>query len=194
MQNPTNIIECYFTQNIQVAYRCEYSKGAQGIDIFHAFECYFCYKFHSTKKAFEKHISNCSQAAGILYKFDNKSIVSFEDNYRFLGNLPFAVYFDFQTITGSDIFLDKKMYVISYCMIFAFHPKLKIDRIIVYRSFHQNQEKIFNLSHLKEKTLQHVDSVTLNQLTDASLKVLEKKSRFTFSEMFSIELKLTIDI
>ena len=76
---------------------------------------------------------------------------------------------------GSDLFLDKKMYVVNYCMVFAFHPKLKIERIVIYRSFQQSQEELFDLSHLKEKMLQYVDSVTLNRLKDAGLKVHEKK-------------------
>ena len=66
------------------------------------------------------------------------------------------------------------MYVISYCTIFAFHPKLKMERIVIYRSFQQNQEQLFDLSHLKGKMLQYVDSVTLNQLKDAGMKGYEK--------------------
>ena len=186
LQNPTDIIECYFTQNTHVAYRCEYSKGAQGMDILHAFECYFCHKFHSTKKAFEKCINNCSQAPGILYKFDNKSMAFFEDHYRFWGDLQFAVHFDFETATGSDLFLDKKMYMISYCMIFAFHPKLKIGRIVVYRSFQQNQEENFDLSYWREKMLQHIDSITLNQLKDVGLKVLEKNQVLPLVKCFQL--------
>ena len=55
----------------------------------------------------------CSQCAGVLYKLDNRNIIPFEDNYRLLGDLPFVVYVDFETTTGSDIFVDKRMYVIS---------------------------------------------------------------------------------
>ena len=184
VQNFTNTIDCYFTQNIHFAYRCEYSKGKKGIEILHAFECYFCNNFHSTKKALEKHKTDCSQCAGVLYKFENRSIISFEDNYTFLGHLPFVVYFDFETTTGSDIFLNKKMYVISYCMIFAFHPKLKIDRISIYRRFQQNQNEIFDLSHLNEKMLQYIDPVTLNQLKDADIKELEKIKICTQQNIF----------
>ena len=146
-----------------------------------------------TKKAFEKHLACYSQAANILYKFDNKSLVSFEVNYRFLGDLPFVIYFDFETTVVSDLFMDQKMYVISYCMVFAFHPKLKIDRIVIYCSFLQSQEELFGLRHLKQKMLKHSDYVMPNQLKDAELKVHEKKSSFSLSEILSIELKFTID-
>ena len=59
------------------------------------------------------------------------------------------------------------MYVISYCIVFAFHPKLNNEGIVVYKSFQQKQEEFFYLSHLKEQMLQYVDPLTLNQLKDA---------------------------
>ena len=77
-----------------------------------------------------------------------------------MGDLTFAVYFDFETTAGSNLFLDKKVYVISDCLIFAFQPKLKMDRIELYRSFQQTQDELFNLSHLREKMLQYVDPIT----------------------------------
>ena len=81
-------------------------------------------------------------------------------------------------------FSTKKMDVISYCIVFAFDPKVNIDRITVYRSFQQNFEELFDLSHLKKQMFQHIDQVTLNQLKDAGLKVHEKKSSFALSEVF----------
>ena len=42
--------------------------------------------------------------------------------------------------------------------------------------------------------LQLVYRVTLNQLKDAGLKVYLKESSFTLPEMFSVELKFTIDL
>ena len=72
--------------------------------------------------------------------------------------------------------MDEKMYMISYCMIFASHLNLKMERIVIYRSFQQNQEELGlnqDLNHLKERMLQYVDSVTLNQLKDAGIKVHE---------------------
>ena len=53
---------------------------------------------------------------------------------------------------------------------------------------------MFDLGHLKQKMLQYVDSITLNQLKDAGLQFFEEKENFALSEMFSIELKFTNDI
>ena len=47
------------------------------------------------------------------------------------------------------------------------------------------------MGHLKQKMLQYVDSITLNQLKDAGLQFFEEKKNFALSEMFSIELKFT---
>ena len=37
---------------------------------------------------------------GIVYKFKNSNVQSFEDNVKFMGEVPFAVYFDFETTSG----------------------------------------------------------------------------------------------
>ena len=129
----------------------KYSKGAKGIETLHAFDCYSCQKCHSTKSNFEKRPVNCVQSAGIVYKTDNKALVTFEENYRYLGDLLFVVYFDFEPIAGNNLFQDKKMFVLSHCIIIAFHPKLDIERIVIYRSFQQTQDQLFDLSYLKDK-------------------------------------------
>ena len=61
VETPDKIVECYFTEKIHVAYRLKYSRGVKGIETLHAFECYSCHKFHSTKSNFEKHLVNCAQ-------------------------------------------------------------------------------------------------------------------------------------
>ena len=66
VERPDQNIECYYTFKIYFPYRYKYFKGAAGIDTLHAFQCYACSKFHSTKKIFEKHLSVCSQRAGIV--------------------------------------------------------------------------------------------------------------------------------
>ena len=49
-----------------------------------------------------------------------------------------------------------------------------MDRIVVYRSFQQTEDELFCLSHLKEKVLQYVNPITLNQLKDAAINVHKK--------------------
>ena len=79
-------------------------------------------------------------------------------------------------------------------MILAFHPNLDIERIVIFHSFQQKQDRLFVLSHFKNQMLQFVDPITLNQLKDTCLKVCNKENSFALSEMFSIELKFTIGL
>ena len=43
----------------------------------------------------KKHTKGCDAKEGVTYKFDNGNIISFEDNFKYMGNVPFTVYFDF---------------------------------------------------------------------------------------------------
>ena len=75
----------------------------------------FCAK---NDEAMKKHFSICAAREGITYAFDNGQI-TFQDK----GDLPFTVYFDFETTTtGGSLFFDPKMFVVSYCQIYSFHP------------------------------------------------------------------------
>ena len=68
-ESPDQIVGCYFTSRIHVAYRFKYSKGPKGIETLHDFECYSYHKFHSTKKA----LKNLYQFACKLLEFFTNS-------------------------------------------------------------------------------------------------------------------------
>ena len=38
------------------------------------------------------------------YKFNNQNVQAFEDNFNFMGEVPFSVYFDFETTCGKKYF------------------------------------------------------------------------------------------
>ena len=57
----------------------------------------------------KKHMSVCVGKEGITYAFDNGQTVNFQDNFKYLGDVPFTVYFDFETTTGNSAFSDPKM-------------------------------------------------------------------------------------
>ena len=42
-------------------------------------------------------IESCSGVPGVVYNFNNQNIVTFEGNFKSKGDLPFALYFDFET-------------------------------------------------------------------------------------------------
>ena len=39
------------------------------------------------------------------------------------------------------------LYVISYCQVYTFHPSLNLDKVVIFRSFQQKLEEIYDLSH-----------------------------------------------
>ena len=133
---------------------------------------------------------------GIVSKFENQTIVSFEQNFENMGDLSFAAYFDFETtaVQASQKHLeDKKMYPISYSLIFGFHPKLQLDRTVIFRSFNHSLEQLNGASCLDEM-LQNFDPITAIQLKDCTESAFKKRKKNSISEIFSCELKFNCDI
>ena len=106
-----------------------------------------------------------------------------------MRDVPFTVYFDVETTTGDNVFHDPKMFVITYCQIYAFHPSLDLDKIVVFRSFQQKADEIYSLDHFRNEHTPSFDRLTFQQLT--SVLALEKST--FLSELFSVKLRFTID-
>ena len=93
-------------------------------------QCHYCQNYFAKNyKQMQKHLSICAAKEGITSLFDNAQIIDYQDNYKYIGDLPFAVYFDFETTTENAVFFDWKMFVISYCMTFSFNAELNFDKI-----------------------------------------------------------------
>ena len=115
-------IECYFTGEIRLADRTLKHRGKLRFDSMTAEQCYACNAFVAGKAALDKHLKSCSFMPGIVYKSENQHITTFEDNFRFMGEQPFAIYFDLETTCGKKEFYndeksDTKMYPVSYCFV-----------------------------------------------------------------------------
>ena len=163
-------------------------------------QCHYCNNyFIKSAEKIEKHLSCCAGKAGFTFSFGNGKIIDYQDNYKHLGDVPFSIYFDFETTTGSVVFYDAKMSVVSYCMVIVFHPELDIPRICVFRSYDQSADQLTSLSHFE--TLQynffadtsHYNRVNLKQLEDAAFSVQHRDRDTALAEMFSVELKFTVD-
>ena len=94
----------------------------------------------------------------------------------------------------------KKMFVVSYCMIIAFHQTINLPRIVIFRSFDKNENELYSLSHFNiidfdffNQNKRYFNFTTLRQLKTAASNVLQKEKNTTFAEMLNIELKLTVD-
>ena len=85
-----------------------------------------------------------AQVPGVIYNFNTKNLISFQDNFNAKGDLPFVLYFGFETTAPTDNCFDpeqKKMFVESYVLIVAFHLAVKLNRIIIQKSYAHSLEQ-----------------------------------------------------
>ena len=147
--------------------------------------------FAKNNEQMKKHLDVCA-AKEISYCFENREIISFQDNFKYQENVPFTVYFDFETTTVDAVFFDPRMFVVSYCQIYTFHPSLNLEKLVIVRSFQQNAEEIYHLSNFKGEHSEFFDRTTFYQLEDTATAVLAHKKRTSLAKLFSVELKLAI--
>ena len=167
-------------------------------------QCHYC-----NNQKLQKHISCCSGKAGFEFSFDNGKLIDYQDHYSNLGDIPFSVYYDFETTTGSMffclfvclfVFFCFFFDVVSYCMITEFHPSIKLPRISIFRSFDQNKNDLESISHFQvieyeffNTEKEYFNRTTLKQLQQAAYSVSQKEKNTSLAEMFNIELKFTVD-
>ena len=129
---------------------------------------------------------------GYLYSFNTQSLLTFEESLKCRGDIPLVAYISFETTAPTDECLDpknRKMFAVSYVIIFAFHPDLDIDHVIIERSFGHSREKLTSLNYLICEQLDFKGNKTLLQLRDCALVVAAKSSKIAISEMFTTGLK-----
>ena len=192
VEKEDEIIERFFSVKIHLAYRPTFSeneKNRHGS----TFQCYFCCNYYVKKDKFHRHIENCTGRPGYVYNFNIQNLLTFEKNLKFKRDILLTAYIDFETTAPTDDCLDpetKKMTAVSYLIIFAFHPDLKIDRVIIERSFGHSIEKLSSLNYLTSKQLRYKDIILLlKQLRDCPISVSSKNNKLAISDMFSTELK-----
>ena len=98
-------------------------------------------------------MENCSGVPDVIYNFNTQSLISFEDNFHAKGDLPFVIYFGFETTAPTDNCFDpeqKTAFVVSYVMIVFFHPELKLDKIIIQRSYVHAIEQLTSLEYFSQ--------------------------------------------
>ena len=199
----TKPIYCFFALSISLAFHASFEKTRSSKKyLAHTKPRQYRYcnnYFVKSAGRMQNHLSVCAGKAGFTFSFDNRKIIDYQDHYKNLGDVPFSVYCDIETTTGSVVFFDAKMYVISYCLVIAFHPDLKLPGLIIYRSYDQSLEKLTSLSHFE--AVEHnffynknsYNMTALKQLQDAAFSVENREKNTALGEMFSIELKFTVD-
>ena len=102
-------------------------------------------------------------------------------------------YFDLETTAPTDNCYDpeqKEMIVVSYVIIVAFHPDLKMKKIICERSYGHSLEKLNTIDYLSEDQIKFCQATTLKQLRDVAHLVSLRKSKKAMAQMLTIEMFL----
>ena len=189
------VINCYFSNKINLAFRSTFSEN--GI-LRHgtAFQCHFCSNYYGRKDKYDRHLDSCTGKPGYIYNFNTQSLITFEENLKYKSDIPLTAYIDFETTALTDNCLDPenaKMFVVSYVIIFTFHPELEIDKVIIERSFGHSEYTLTSLNYLTVDQLNFKNNKTLLQLRDCALNVARKKSKLAIAKMFTTELKFAGD-
>ena len=130
---------------------------------------------------------------GVIYNFNTQSLIRFQDNFHAKGDLPFVIYFDFETTAPTDNCFDpeqKTMFVVSYVMIVAFHPALKLTRIIIQRSYLHSLEQLTRLDYFTQDQMKFINNDLIKRLKDMAFDVSKRKCKRTMGQMFFIESAL----
>ena len=67
-----------------------------------SYQCYYGNKFFIRSDKHQSHVSNCLGAPGVVYNFNNQNLKSYQDNFDAKGDIPFVIYFDFETTVPTD--------------------------------------------------------------------------------------------
>ena len=98
------IIECYFTNEINQAFIAYYQCSKNGkLNSTTGFARHLTYCM--SKNIFEKHLRVCAKKPGVVYSFNNRHLTTFEDNFKLMGDQPFSAYFDLETTCGKGRFV-----------------------------------------------------------------------------------------
>ena len=101
----------YFTDKIHCAYRSYIGKQVKQKKKVRnptVTKCPYCKNnFAKSEGNMKSHIRTCAAKEGIAYYFNNGEIIHFQDNFKYLGDAPFTAYFDFETTTVIQFFIQK---------------------------------------------------------------------------------------
>ena len=138
-------------------------------------------------------MEKCSGVPAVIYNFNTQGLINFEDSFHAKGDLPFVIYFDFETTAPTDNCFDPKqkaMFVVSYVMIVAFHPELKLDEIIIQRSYVHAVEQLTSLEYFSQEQVKCINKELVIQLKDIAFEVNKRKCEKTMRQKFCVECAL----
>ena len=103
---------------------------------------------------------------------------------------------DFETTAPTNNCLNpeqKKMFLVSYTIVFEFHPKSNLNRVVVQASFGHSYKKLTIVNYFTKDQMEFVNTKLIKQLKDCTINVSQRKCKNAFAQMFYIELKFVTD-
>ena len=86
------------------------------------------------------------------------------------------------------------MFVVSYVIILAFHPKLKMNRVTIQHNFGHSLEQLTMMNYLTNEQMPFVYINLIKQLKDCALEVSPKKCKNALAQMLCVKLCLVKQI
>ena len=114
-----------------------------------------------------------------MYKFNDQNVQTFEDNYKFMGEVPFSIYFDFETTCGKKSFEfdnESELWLVCYAFAVAFNTMLKLDRIFVETSFSHTYNDFSDINYFPNELLHYFNPMNARQLKGCAKNVYKKKT------------------
>ena len=152
--------------DISKAYTHFYSKGKDGMRRARkCYQCYYCNKFFNQEMRQKRDM-------------ENQNLISYQDNFHAKDDVSFVIYFEFERTAPADTCLDpeqKKMFVVSYVMIVAFHAELILDSIIIERSFTHSIEQLTSLDYFTREQITFIDRSFIKMLKVMAFEVVKRQ-------------------
>ena len=146
------IIECFYSAEIFQAFTIRL-QGKSRISTHTGHLCYYCNDYCAGNQSFEGQLKSCTRKPGVVYKFNNANLSTFEDKYGLMGEKTFSIYFDLETTCGRNVLLpfDENdqtidMYAVFYCIVVYFHKSYAINELAIVRSFTDSLQDLADLS------------------------------------------------
>ena len=82
------------------------------------------------------------------------------------------------------------MFVVSYVMVVAFHPELKLNRIIIQRSYAHSLEQLTSINYFTQEQINFIDTTLIKKLKDIAFDVGIRKCKKTIGQIICIKKAL----
>ena len=123
-----------------------------------------------------------------MYTFQDDRLETYENYLKHKKDFPFTVVGDLETTTRYISEIDGgSMFATSCCLIFNFHPKLKMTPITCLRSFGQSEEELKHIS-IPEKFWPYIKKGDLECFKDGCDSVLLKGKKQPVPTLCIIEM------